>query len=60
MRRVTYDLADPNQALLYWALLIVSGLLGLIFTFLFCYWIIRLSVYHGMREYRRWERSGEE
>lgn len=56
---VIFDFADPNQVLLYWVIVIVSSLIGLILTFLFFYWIIRLGVHHGMREFKRWERSGE-
>lgn len=54
------DLADPNQAALFWIIYIAAAVLGLILTFLFFYWIIRLGVSHGMRSFKRWERSGEE
>lgn len=57
---MTFDFADPNQALLYWVLVVTFSILSLVLTFLFFYWIIRLAVYHGMRSYKRWERSGEE
>ncbi|MCH6229339.1 hypothetical protein MK786_01115 [Microbacterium sp. CFH 31415] len=56
---MTFDFSDPNQVLLFWVMAIVVGILSLVLTFLFFYWIIRLGVYHGMREFKRWERSGE-
>jgi uncharacterized membrane protein HdeD (DUF308 family) len=55
-----FDFADPNQVLLYWVIVITISILSLVLTFLFFYWIIRQGVYHGMRSFRRWERSGEE
>ena len=50
---------DPNQVLLFWIIYAAVVLLALILTFLFIYWIIRLGVAHGMRSFKRWERSGE-
>ncbi len=51
---------DPNQVLLFWIIYAAVVILALILTFLFCYWIIRLGVAHGMRSFKRWERSGEQ
>ncbi|WP_163620872.1 MULTISPECIES: hypothetical protein [unclassified Microbacterium] len=56
---MTFDFSDPNQVLLFWVIYISATILGLVLLFLFCYWVIRLAVAHGMRSYRRWERSGE-
>lgn len=57
---MAFDFSDPNQVLLYWAIIVIGSILSLVLTFLFFYWIVRLGVAHGMRSYRRWERSGEE
>jgi hypothetical protein len=57
---MAFDFSDPNQVLLYWAIVMSASILSLIPMFLFSYWIIRLGVAHGMRSFRRWERTGEE
>lgn len=57
---MNFDTSDPNQVLLFWVIYIGGSLLGLLLTFLFLYWIIRLGVAHGMRSFKRWERSGEQ
>ena len=46
---MAFDFSDPNQVLLYWAIVITAALLAVVLTVLFFYWIIRLGVAHGMR-----------